>query len=161
MNSHFQSSDTTSISIGLTLESIGRYGSSSCVVFQVRMPSTRMIAHGMLQTTASMRCEYDQLGVYVAEVLDARYFQANHSVRMITGTTTISISSVAVMISDFSSAAIWPLGSRIELWQPLSSAAMAKVSTPGRRELVRACFISLSAGHPRRIDLGFPRLTSG
>jgi len=50
----------------------------------------------------------------VAEVFVARYFHANHSVSTITGITTISISSVEVMIRDFSSAAIWPLGSRTE-----------------------------------------------
>ncbi len=63
MNNHFQSSDTTWIVIGLTFDSSGLYGSSSCVVFQVMVPSTRMIAMGTAQTTASMRCEYDQLGV--------------------------------------------------------------------------------------------------
>src|SRR5476651_672290 len=106
MNSHFQSSDTTSIVIGLTLDSSGLYGSSSCVVFQVIVPSTRMIAIGTAHTTASIRWEYDQFGVYVASVFDSRYFQAKYSVMKITGTTTSSISSVAVMISDFSSAAI-------------------------------------------------------
>ncbi len=105
MNSHFQSSDTTWIVIGLTLDSSGLYGSSSCVDFHVMKPSTRMIAHGTAQTTASMRCEYDQLGMYVAAVFDSRYFQAKYSVSKITGITTTSISSVAVMIRDFSSAA--------------------------------------------------------
>ena len=78
--------------------------------------------------------------------LEARYRQAKMKIRAITGTTTISISTVAVMISDFSSAAILPAGSRSAAWQPLRSAAMAKVSTPARRVLLRACFISLSAG---------------
>src|ERR1700712_672676 len=105
MNSHFQSSDTTSIVIGLTLDSSGLYGSSACVVFHVIVPSTRMIAMGTAHTTASMRCEYDQLGMYAAAVFDSRYFQAKYSVMKITGITTTSISSVAVMIRDFSSAA--------------------------------------------------------
>src|SRR5471032_2050808 len=119
MNSHFQSSDTTWIVIGLTLDSSGLYGSSSCVDFQVIVPSTRMMAIGTAHTTASMRCEYDQSGVYVASVFDSRYFQAKYSVSKITGITTTSISSVAVMIRDFSSAATCPLGSSTDKWQPL------------------------------------------
>src|SRR4051812_4213591 len=146
MKSHFQSSDTTSMVMGLTLESSGRNGSSWCVVRQVRTPSTRMMAHGTAHTTASIRWEYDQLGWYVASVFEARYFQANTSVSTITGITTISINRVDVMISDFSSAAICPFGSRSDMLQPLRKADMANVSTPARRVLLRACFISLSAG---------------
>jgi hypothetical protein len=66
--------------MGLTDDASGLYGSSSCVVRQVSVPSTRMMAMGTAHTTASMRCEYDQSGMYVAEVFDARYFQAKYSV---------------------------------------------------------------------------------
>src|SRR4051812_28288166 len=124
MNSHFQSSDTTSMVIGFTLDSSGRNGSSSCVVFQVMVPSTRMMAMGTAHTTASIRWEYDQLGMYWAEVFEARYFHANTSVSTMTGITTMSISSVETMIRCFSSAAILPAGSSNAAWQPLRSEAV-------------------------------------
>ncbi|MNX75544.1 hypothetical protein D3C86_1070200 [compost metagenome] len=98
MNSHFQSSATTSTSSGATFDSIGRNGSSLCVVSQMMMPSSATITHGIPHTTTSIRVECDQRGAYSALVLPSRYRHANTSVRMITGITTISISAVASTI---------------------------------------------------------------
>lgn len=62
MNSHFQSSATTSTSIGFTDDSSGLYGSSSCVVFHVSTPRNRMISVGTVQITTSIAVECDQFG---------------------------------------------------------------------------------------------------
>ena len=92
MNNHFQSSETAWMVTGLTSESSGRYGSSLWVLSQVIQPRIAMITQGTSQTTASMRLEWCQSGLYSAWVFEARYFQANARVITITGMTTISIS---------------------------------------------------------------------
>ena len=69
-----------------------------------------MITQGTSQTTASMRLEWCQSGLYSAWVFEARYFQANARVITITGMTTISISRVAVMIRVRSSMPTCPFG---------------------------------------------------
>ncbi|MNR40810.1 hypothetical protein D3C85_1591360 [compost metagenome] len=55
-----------------------------------------MMMQGISQTTTSILVECDQSGSYRAALLVARYFQAKTSVRTITGTTTSSMSQVAI-----------------------------------------------------------------
>ena len=73
MNSHFQSSATTSTTSGLASRrhralarrcaSSGRYGSSVCVLIQVSAPSAMMISSGAAQITSSSWVEWSQSGV--------------------------------------------------------------------------------------------------
>ncbi len=87
-----------------------------------------MITQGTSQTTASMRLEWCQSGLYSAWVFEARYFQANARVITITGMTTISISRVAVMIRVRSSMPTCPFGLNRVMSQPPSSSAGARES---------------------------------
>ncbi len=128
MNNHFQSSETAWMVTGLTSESSGRYGSSLWVLSQVIQPRIAMITQGTSQTTASMRLEWCQSGLYSAWVFEARYFQANARVITITGMTTISISRVAVMIRVRSSMPTCPFGLNRVMSQPPSSSAGARES---------------------------------
>gem|GEM_PF-4920851 len=84
-----------------------------------------MIRIGMVQTTASTLLECDQLGLYFASVLVARYFQANTTAIKTAGITTIIIKPKAVRISERCSIAICPLGFNNALSQPLSNTAPA------------------------------------
>ncbi|MNV54992.1 hypothetical protein D3C71_1472100 [compost metagenome] len=79
-----------------------------------------MIMIGMVQTTASILLECDQFGLYLASLLEARYFQAKANAIKITGITTININAIAVIISVRCSTPIAPLGFINTILQPLS-----------------------------------------
>src|SRR5476649_2160809 len=125
MNNHFQSRETTSTVIGFWSETIGLNGSSELVVFQVIVARIAIMIIGTVQTTASILLEWDQFGLYLAFVLEARYFQANAKAMIITGITTISINPMAVSISVLCSSPIAPLGSINAVLQPLNINAEA------------------------------------
>lgn len=94
-----------------------------------------MIISGTLQITSSSEVEWCQSGSYSASVLPWRYFQANSSVSRITGTMTISISTVAVTTRLPCWAAISPAGfNTTALLQPARlAAAKAAASQVGPR----------------------------
>src|ERR1700730_11172867 len=76
------------------------------------------IANGNKTMIRATAIERSQSREYLARVLEARYFQAKTKVSTITGTTTISISHVAVMMMERSSIPICPSGSRTAQLQP-------------------------------------------
>lgn len=93
-----------------------------------------MIMIGIVQTTTSILLEWAQFGMYLASLLEARYFQAKMNVMKITGITTISINAIAVRISVRCSTPIAPLGSINTILQPLSNPeAATNDSIPMRR----------------------------
>src|SRR6185437_1320617 len=99
----------------------GLYGSSSWVVRQVIVPNTKIIIIGTPQTNASIALLWCHLGAYSAFLFEARYFQAKTKVMKITGTTTISIKSIASIINSFSFWPIIPFGFKTIALQPVSN----------------------------------------
>src|SRR5262245_7272474 len=91
MNSHFQSSATTSTSSGSTFDLNGFAGSSSCEPIHAMGPKKSTTSAGMDQTMSSSRPDSAQCGAYVARALPARYHQAKPSVQRIVGTTMASM----------------------------------------------------------------------
>src|SRR6185437_1016018 len=112
MNSHFQSSDTTWISIGLAVaEASGLGGSRSWLEIHTMPPRNTTISAGIDQTTSSTGPEYSQSGMWRARVLPARNHQAKPRVSTITGTSTASMTTVALIRISRSAAPIGPCGS--------------------------------------------------
>src|SRR5439155_784781 len=68
MNSHFQSSATTWISIGGTLETIGLGGSRSWLEIHAMPPRNMMTSAGIAHTTSSIGPEYWKVGRYCARL---------------------------------------------------------------------------------------------
>src|SRR5471030_3247105 len=96
-----------------------------------------MIRTGTAHTAISILVECDHLGAYTASWLEARYFQANRNVMTMTGTTTNSISSVAVMIRFRSSRPTWPLGSSKVMLQPDSNNLLRARRGPSQPRTLR------------------------
>src|SRR5690242_7578154 len=132
MNSHFQSSDTTSTLIAGLSDFSALPGSRSWLPIQAMPPNSMMVSAGMAQTTISTAPEYSQSGRYSAFVLPRRNHQANATVAIIVGMMIASMIAVELMIMVFSAAATGPTGSRMPRLQP----EMSKVSAsapPARR----------------------------
>ena len=91
MNSHFQSSDTTSTLIGAAADLSGWLGSRSWLPIQAIPPSSMMVSAGIAQTTISTAPEYSQSGRYVALRLPALNHQANTIVAMIVGMLPMAV----------------------------------------------------------------------
>src|SRR6266576_2476739 len=96
MNSHFQSSATTSMATGFALDSTALKGSSRCDACHAMMARTETIATGASTITAATAVERSHSGMYLALVFEARYRQANAPTSTITGTTMISIKRVDI-----------------------------------------------------------------
>src|ERR1700733_4160747 len=127
MNSHFQSSDTTSTSIGADEACKRARGSRSCEPIQAIPPRNRTTNAGMAQTTNSIRPEYDQSRSRRALRLPARNHHANTPVARMTGTTTASMMTVASNRMVRSAPPMGPCGSRTpEEPQALSSKASSR-----------------------------------
>src|ERR1700722_9813870 len=122
MNSHFQSSDTTSTSIG-SAEACKRVrGSKSCEPIQQIPPRNRTTSAGIAHTTNSMRPAYSHSGSRRSLRLPARNHQANRPVARITGTTTASMMTVALKRMVRSAPPMGPCGSSTpEVLQPHSN----------------------------------------
>src|SRR5471032_1444877 len=112
MNSHFQSSDTTSTSIGALAACNRVRGSKSCELIQPMPLRNRTTSAGMAHTTNSIRPAYDHSGWRRALRLPARNHHANRPVARITGTTTASMMTVALNSMVRSAAPTGPCGSR-------------------------------------------------
>src|SRR5271163_2723241 len=97
MNSHFQSSATTSTSSGLTFAAIGARGSSIWELIQLTPPKRITTNVGIDQTTKSIRPSYARSSLRLARALEDLYHQAHPKVVRITGTTTTSMISVALI----------------------------------------------------------------
>src|SRR5438034_9023153 len=108
MNSHFQSSATTSLATGFASDSIALKGSSRCDACHAMTARTETIATGASTITAATAVERSHSGVYLALVFEARYRQANAPTSTITGTTMISIKRVDSRISERSASPIGP-----------------------------------------------------
>src|SRR5580698_4822493 len=111
MNSHFQSSDTTSTSIGAAAACKRVRGSKSCELIQQIPPRNRTTSAGIAHTTNSMRPAYSHSGSRRALRLPARNHHANRPVARITGTTTASMMTVALKRMVRSAPPIGPCGS--------------------------------------------------
>src|SRR5277367_5721085 len=112
MNSHFQSSATTSTSSGLTLAAIGARGSSSWELIQLTPPNRITTSAGIDQTTKSTRPSYASSSLRLARTLEDLYHQANPRVARIIGTTTTSMISVVLISRSNCADATGPCGSR-------------------------------------------------
>src|SRR5882672_12943506 len=121
MNSHFQSSATTSTSSGLVFELNGFAGSSSCELIQAMLPKKSTTSAGMDQTLFRSRPDSAQCGAYVARALPARYHQANPRMQRIVGTTIASMMASELNRITRSAFPTGPAGSRIPL-QPHNAA---------------------------------------
>src|SRR5580704_5783953 len=108
MNSHFQSSATTSIATGCASDSIGLKGSSRCDDCHADTARMETMATGASTITAATAVERSQSGMYLALRFEARYRQAKASTSTITGTTMISINRVDSRISERSASPIGP-----------------------------------------------------
>src|SRR5437764_1226569 len=111
MNSHFQSSDTTSTFIGAAADLSGWLGSRSWLPIQAIPPSSMMVSAGIAQTTISTAPEYSQSGRYVALRLPALNHQANTIVAMIVGMMIASMIAVELIRIVFSALPTGPAGS--------------------------------------------------
>src|SRR5258707_6903540 len=118
MNSHFQSSDTTWILIGLPVPCTGAAGSSWCDPIQATPPSRMTVSAGIDQTTSSIRPEYSQFGQQNALPLDARNQYANAKIATIVGSTIASMIASESIRMVFSATPIGPCGSRIFIAEP-------------------------------------------
>src|SRR5215831_13338799 len=125
MNSHFQSSATTSTRSGLLFEGIGARGSSWWELIQITPPNRITISVGIDQRTNSVRPSYPSSVLRPACALDARYHQANPKVARITGITTTSIIAVELSRSSSCADAIGPCGSRMPCWLQEATAVAA------------------------------------
>src|ERR1700733_8322304 len=96
MNSHFQSSDTTSTSSGADEACKRVRGSKSYELIQQIPPRNRTTSAGIAHTTNSMRPAYSHSGSRRALRLPARNHQAKRPVARMTGTTTASMMTVAL-----------------------------------------------------------------
>src|SRR5690348_326809 len=102
MNSHFQSSETTSTRTGGTVDLSGFAGSRSWLPIQAMPPSSMMVITGIAQTTSSTAPEYSKSGLYFALLLPARNHQAIATVAMIVGMMIASMIAVELTRIIFS-----------------------------------------------------------
>src|SRR3954453_15426779 len=132
MNSHFQSSETTSTFSGCTLDGSGLAGSRSWLPIHAMPPSSMTVMAGMDQTTSSIAPEYSQSGRYPALVLPRLNHHATAIVAIIVGMMIASIIAVELMRIVFSAAATGPTGSSTPRAQPdrEGSATAAAADSP-------------------------------
>src|SRR5215831_3771972 len=91
MKSHFQSSETTWISIGFAFVARGRAGSRRNELVQATPPRKKITRAGMDHVMSSMRPEWVNVGKYGARVLEALKRKAIRSMAIMTGMTIASI----------------------------------------------------------------------
>src|SRR5258705_11204724 len=91
MNSHFQSSETTSTLTGCTAEASGLLGSRSWLPIQAIPPSRTTVRAGTDQMTSSIAPEYSQSGRYWAFLFPRQNQQAKATLEIITGMTIASM----------------------------------------------------------------------
>src|ERR1700677_1011131 len=134
MNSHFQSSEMTSISTGLTPPARGFGGSRACEPIQAIPLRNNTIKAGMHQVMNSIRPEYSQSGRRRARLFRARNHQAKASVHTMTGMTTANMMVVASNRISFSLSPTGPCGFRTPYEQPTRSSAQAANEQGTRRQ---------------------------
>src|SRR3954463_14617460 len=135
MNSHFQSSEATWTRSGLTVDTIGLRGFSSCEPTHATPPTRNTVMAGIDQTSISRRPEYAKFGRYRARSFDARNQKATPSVARITGITIASMMPSALSRICRSARAIGPFGSRTPSVQPPSVAATSRTASKPYRML--------------------------
>src|SRR5260221_9648559 len=135
INSHFQSSEMTWTSSGVTAASIGRGGSSSWELIQAMPPRKMITSAGIDQTIISIRPEYSHSGRYRSRGLLARNHQAKPIVSKITGMTTASMIAVASNRIRSSALPIGPRGSKTPSLHD-ASRTVTPVSADARRIFV-------------------------
>src|SRR5271155_4264792 len=97
MNSHFQSSATTSTSSGLAFAAIGVRGSRSWELIQLTELKRITVNSGIAQLTKSIRPSYARFSLRLARALEDLYHNDHPTLARITGTTTTSMISVALI----------------------------------------------------------------
>src|SRR5271155_5626955 len=100
MNSHFQSSETTSTSIGVVTLTKGLRGSRSCDPIQAIPPRKSTIMAGIDHVTNSIRPEYSHSGLRRARLLLARNHTATTKVQTMTGMTTAIMLAVVIPVIE-------------------------------------------------------------
>src|SRR5262245_45858472 len=119
MNSHFQSSDTTSTLSGFSFDDNGFAGSRSCDPIQATLPRSMIVSNGTDQVTISILPDSTKLGWKSALLLDDRYHHPNMSAARIVGTTIGSMMMYESIRSVDVPSATTPLGLRTSSsWQP-------------------------------------------
>src|ERR1700756_5206415 len=113
MNSHFQSSETTSTFRGGDFEGSGLLGSRPGLPIQAIPPRSMMVNAGIAHTTISIAPEYSQSGRYSASGLPRRNHQAKAMVAIIVGMMIASMIAVELMRIVFSALPTGPTGSRM------------------------------------------------
>src|ERR1700734_1672562 len=113
MNSHFQSSATTSTSSGLAFAAIGVRGSRSWLLIQLTEAKRVTINTGIAQLTKSIRPSYVSSSLRLARELEDLYHNDHPTLARITGTTMTSMISVALVSRSSCADAIGPCGSRM------------------------------------------------
>src|SRR5215470_9003731 len=152
MKSHFQSSDTTWISSGLTRDASGRAGSSRNELVHATPPRKKMTSAGIDQVMSSMRPECVKVGQYGARLFEALKRKAITSVAMITGMTIASIIASASNRILRSAALTGPAGSSSAPPQALRHASAASApSQPATRAAPRR----LTAGENLHVAVMF------
>src|SRR6187399_1221313 len=132
MNSHFQSSETTStLSVGLS-DFSAWLGSRAWLPIHAMPPRSMMVSAGIAQTTISIAPEYSQSGRYWALLLPRRNHQAKAIVAIIVGMMIASMIAVEFMRIVFSAAATGPTGSSIPRLHDAS--VTARAAAPMRNE---------------------------
>src|SRR4029078_8027274 len=128
MNSHFQSSETTSTSSGGLFDFNGRLGSRSWAPIQA-MPARRIaVRTGMPQTPISIAPEYSQSGRYTALVLPRRNHQATATVAIIVGMMIASMMAVELMRVVFLALAAGATRSKMPRLQAVSTREAGKAA---------------------------------
>src|SRR6476619_4637660 len=125
MNSHFQSSETTSTLRAGTLDLSGLAGSRSWLPIQAIPPSSMTVSAGIAHTTISIAPEYSQSGRYSALLLPRRNHQAKAIVAIMVGMMIASMIAVELIMICFSAAPTGPIGSRMPRLQELRTNAEA------------------------------------
>src|SRR5579884_3386305 len=97
MNSHFQSSETTSTFKGASLAGSGFAGSRSWLPIHAIPPSSRTVRAGIDHTTISTAPEYSQSGRYLAFLFPALNHQATATVASIVGMMIASMIAVELI----------------------------------------------------------------
>src|ERR1700735_2478907 len=128
MNSHFQSSDTTSTSTAFDADGIGFLGSSSCEPNQAMPPRKVTTTAGIAQTISSNVPENAQFGRYFARLFEARNHQAKANVARMTGTTITNMIVKESKRISRSETPTGPRGSSTPLHPVRRSASIAAAS---------------------------------
>src|ERR1700737_2605448 len=159
MNSHFQSSEATWTRSGLTVDTIGLRGLTSCDPTHATPPTRNTGMAGIEQTSLSRRPEYAKFGRYRARAFDARNQKATPSVARITGITIASM-----MPSEFSricrsASAIGPFGSSTPSAQPPSIAAPIRTTASKPYRMLNLAEVDGAAGAAggARLEFGMHR----